>query len=114
MSDEPPQHLHLLSSFDIGWDGLNLLYELEPVDETPETYFGQHFIVIALDNCRASYLLNGSWQHVDYSKGDIAIFPATQPFPRTQIDREVPLVELFLEPATVARADTRICGCRSN
>lgn len=104
MSDEPPQHLHLLSSFDIGWDGLSLLYEIEPVDETPETYFGQHFIVIALDNFRASYLLNGSWQHIDYTKGDIAIFPSTQPFPRTQIDREVPLVELFLEPVTVARA----------
>lgn len=104
VSDEPPQHLHLLSSFEAGWNGLNLLYEIEPVDETPESYFGQHFIVIPLDNFRASYLLNGTWQHVDYSKGDIAIFPSTQPFPRTQIDREVPLVELFLEPATVARA----------
>lgn len=103
MSDEPPQHLHLLSSFEARWDGLNLLYEIEPVDETPETYFGQHFIVIALDNFRASYMHSGNWQHVDYSKGDIAIFPATQPFPRTQIDRPVPLVELFLERATVAR-----------
>jgi AraC family transcriptional regulator len=104
MSNEPPQHLHLLSSFEMGWDGLNLIYELEPVDETPETYFGQHFIVIALDDFRASYMHNGSWQHLDYTKGDIAIFPTTQPFPRTQIDREVPLVELFLEPATLARA----------
>lgn len=103
MSDEPPQHLHLLSSFEARWDGLNLLYEIEPVDETPETYFGQHFIVIALDNFRASYMHSDSWQHVDYSKGDIAIFPSTQPFPRTQIDRPVPLVELFLESATVAR-----------
>ncbi len=101
-NNEPPQHLHLLSSFEVGWNGLNLIYELEPVDETPETYFGQHFIVIALDNFRASYMQNGSWQHIDYTKGDIAIFPATQPFPRTQIDRVVPLVELFLEPAKVA------------
>lgn len=97
-----PLHLHLLSSFEAGWDGLNLLYEIEPVDETPETYFGVHFIVIALDNFRASYMHNGSWQHIDYTKGDIAIFPATQPFPKTQIDRQVPLVELFLEPAKVA------------
>lgn len=107
-NNEPPQHLHLLSSFEAGWDGLNLIYELEPVDETPETYFGQHFIVIALDDFRASYMLNGSWQHVDYAKGDIAIFPTTQPFPKTQIDRVVPLVELFLEPAKLARA---VCNC---
>lgn len=102
MSHEPPHHLHLLSSFEALWNGLNLIYELEPVDETPETYFGQHFIVIALDDFRASYMLNGRWQHVDYTKGDIAIFPTTQPFPKTQIDRVVPLVELFLEPATLA------------
>lgn len=105
-NNEPPLHLHLLSSFEAGWDGLNLLYEIEPVDETPESYFGVHFIVIALDNFRASYMHNGSWQHIDYIKGDIAIFPATQPFPKTQIDRQVPLVELFLEPATLAS-----CAC---
>lgn len=106
MSHEPPHHLHLLSSFEALWNGLNLIYELEPVDETPETYFGQHFIVIALDDFRASYMLNGRWQHVDYTKGDIAIFPTTQPFPKTQIDRQVPLVELFLEPAILAS-----CAC---
>jgi hypothetical protein len=64
---------------------------------------GRHFIVIALDNFRASYMLNQSWQQVDYESGDIAIIPASQAFPRTQIDREVPLVELFLEPAILNR-----------
>ncbi|NEU74263.1 helix-turn-helix transcriptional regulator [Hassallia byssoidea VB512170] len=102
-NNEPPEHLHLLSSFEAGWEGLNLLYEIEPADEMPEIYMGQHFIVIALDNFRASYMLNESWQQVDYAKGDIAIIPASQPFPRTQIDREVPLVELFLEPAIFNR-----------
>ena len=102
-SSEPPVHLHLLSSFDAGWNGLNLLYELEPADEVAETKLGQHFIVIALDDFCASYLLDGRWKHVDYAKGEIAIIPATQPFPRTQIDREVPLLELFLEPTTLAR-----------
>ncbi|MBW4568580.1 MAG: AraC family transcriptional regulator [Tolypothrix carrinoi HA7290-LM1] len=102
-NNEPPEHLHLLSSFEAGWEGLNLLYEIEPCDETPEMYMGRHFIVIALDNFRASYMLNESWLQVDYAKGDIAIIPASQPFPRTQIDREVPLVELFLEPAIFNR-----------
>ena len=77
-NNEPPEHLHLLSSFDLGWDGLNLLYEIEPCDETPEINFGQHFIVIALDNFCASYMLNGSWQKVDYAQGEIAIIPATE------------------------------------
>jgi len=103
-SSEPPVHLHLLSSFEAQWDGLNLIYELEPADEMPETYLGQHFILIALDDFRATYLLDGRWQHVDYAKGEIAIIPATQSLPKTQVDREVPLLELFLEPATLARA----------
>jgi AraC family transcriptional regulator len=83
---------------------LNLIYELEPADEMPETYLRQHFILIALDDFRATYLLDGRWKHVDYAKGEIAIIPATQSLPRTQVDREVPLLELFLEPATLARA----------
>lgn len=102
-NDEPPQHLHLLSSFEAGWNGLNLIYELEPADEMPEAYLSQHFIVIAGDDFRASYLLDGRWKHVDYAKDDIAIIPATQRFPRTQVDREVPLIELFVEPATLTR-----------
>jgi AraC family transcriptional regulator len=102
-NNEPPQHLHLLSSFEAGWDSLNLLYELEPADETPETDLGRHFIVIALGDFRANYLLDGYWRQINYAAGDIAIIPATQPFPRTQIDREVPLLELFLEPASLVR-----------
>jgi AraC family transcriptional regulator len=102
--NEPPQHLHLLSSFEAGWDGLNLIYELEPADEIPETQLGQHLIIIALDDVRASFMLNGSWQHVNCTKGDISIFPTSQLFPRTQVDREFTLIDLFLEPATLARA----------
>jgi len=79
---------------------LNLIYELEPADEMPETHLCQHFILIALDDFRATYLLDGRWQKVDYAKGEIAIIPATQSIPRTQVDREVPLLELFLEPTT--------------
>lgn len=102
-SSEPPVHLHLLSSFESGWDSLNLIYELEPADEMPETHLRQHFILIALDDFRATYLLDGRWQQVDYAKGEIAIIPATQSLPKTQVDREVPLLELFLEPTTLTR-----------
>ena len=103
-SNEPPQHLHLLSSFELGWNDLNLLYEIEPADETPETYLGKHFIVIAQGSFCASYRINGNWKHVSYAPGELALIPATQLFPRIQIDRQVPLIELFLDPATLARA----------
>ena len=83
---------------------MNLLYEIEPADEVAETDLGQHFIAIALDDFRASYWLNGHWKHVNYAKGEIAILPGTQPFPKTQIDREVPLLELFLEPTILTHA----------
>jgi AraC family transcriptional regulator len=102
-NNEPQEHLHLISSFEAGWDGLNLIYELEPADEMPETHLNQHFILIALDDFCASYMIDGSWKHIDYAQGDIAIIPATQFIPRTHIDREVPLVELFLDPAMLIR-----------
>lgn len=102
--DEPPVHLHLLESFDAGWDGLNLIYEIEPRNEMPEINFAQHFIIIACGNFRANYMLNGRWHEVDYTKGDIAIIPASHGFPKTQIDREVPLLELFLKPTLITRS----------
>lgn len=101
--NESPVHLHLLESFDVGWDGLQLIHEIEPADETPQTYLGQHFIVIALGDFRASYMLDGTWHHIDYTQGDIAIFPGHEAFPKTQVDREVELVELFLDPVILAR-----------
>ena len=69
----------------------------------PEIDFGQHFIIIARGDFRASYMLNGSWHEVDYTKGDIAIIPASHGFPKTQIDREVALVELFVDPKLITR-----------
>ena len=102
--DEPPVHLHLLESFDAGWDGLNLIYEIEPRNETPEINLAQHFIIIACGNFRANYMLNGRWHEVNNIKGDIAIIPASHGFPKTQIDREVPLLELFIEPTLITRS----------
>lgn len=107
--NESHLHLHLLTSFDAGWEGLNLIYELEEAaNEMPETFFGQHFIVIALGNFRARYLLDGRWQYSDYTQGDIVIFPGTQNFPRTQVDRDVPLIELLLDPASLVRTASEI------
>jgi AraC family transcriptional regulator len=102
-NDTPPEHLHLLSSFDLGWDSLNLIYELEPADEMPETDIGMHFICIALDNFCAGYMMDGRWQHRKYTKGDVIIIPSTLAFPKTQIDREVPLIELFLHSEILTR-----------
>ncbi|RUT09088.1 hypothetical protein DSM106972_011410 [Dulcicalothrix desertica PCC 7102] len=93
---EPPEHLHLLDSFELGWDNLNLIYEIEPADCTPEIELGMDFICIALDNFCASFMMDARWRRCEYAKGDIIIIPSTQVFPRTQLDRETPLLELFL------------------
>ncbi|MEC4818693.1 MAG: hypothetical protein SAK29_36280 [Scytonema sp. PMC 1069.18] len=114
MSEEQPQtvdlrgeyvqHIHLLESFEAGWESLHLIYEQEPAGEVPETWFNQNMLVICLENFRANYLLDGHWQHVDYANGDLAILPAHKPFPKTQIDRSVRLLELFLKPETLIGA----------
>jgi AraC family transcriptional regulator len=99
MSDLPPEeHLHLVNSFAYGWRKLNLIFEQEPRGEMPEAPMPGHTIVIAQGNFRGSFCIEGRWHHLDYTKGDIAIVPASELFPRTFIDREVPLIELFLDP----------------
>jgi AraC family transcriptional regulator len=94
----PEEHLHLINSFAYGWRKLNLIYELEPRGEMPEVPMPGHMIVIAQGDFRGSLCIEGTWQHQDYTKGDIAILPASELFPRTFIDREVPLIEIFLAP----------------
>lgn len=98
LQGEPVQHLHFLDSFPVGWRGLNLIYEREPRGEVPETQLEQHMLAICLSNFGANYWLNGRWRHEDYTHGDVIIFPAHKPFPRVQIEQEVELIELFLEP----------------
>jgi AraC family transcriptional regulator len=98
MSEIPPEeHLHLVDSFAYGWRKLNLIFEQEPRGEMPEAPMPGHTIVIAQGNFRGSFCIEGSWRHIDYAQGDIAIVPASELFPRTLIDREVPLIELFLD-----------------
>jgi AraC family transcriptional regulator len=99
MSEIPPEeHLHLIDSFAYGWRKLNVVFELEPRGEMPEFVVPGHMIVIAQGNFRGSFCQDGIWHEIDYRPGDIAIVPATELFPRTLIDRDVPLIELFLDP----------------
>lgn len=79
--NEPPEHLHLLSSFELGWQSLNLIYEIEPADEMAEMHLHKHFILIPDNNFTASFMIDGRWKHIQYTKGDIAIIPATQAIP---------------------------------
>jgi AraC family transcriptional regulator len=66
-----------------------------------EAEMDSHFVTIALGNFCGSYKVGGRWQSVDYAKGDIIILPQQELFPHVAIDREVPLIELFLDPRLV-------------
>jgi AraC family transcriptional regulator len=100
MSDFQP--LILSNSFEYGWQGVNLILEREVRGEIPgaEMDFHQkfHFITIALESVRASYKTLDGWQHINYQPGDVVILPQAELFPQVVIDRDVPLIELFLNP----------------
>jgi AraC family transcriptional regulator len=90
------------NSFECGWQGVNLILEREVQGEIPgaEMDFHQkfHFITIALEPVRASYKNLDGWQHINYEPGDVVILPQAELFPQVTIDRDVPLLELFLNP----------------
>jgi AraC family transcriptional regulator len=102
MSDREPEHLHLVSSFGYGWRGVNLILEREPRGEMVEAEMNAHFIAIVCGDFRGSYKVGGVWQSVDYTQGDIIVLPQQELFPHVTIDREVPLLELFLDPRSSA------------
>ncbi|MGL4884219.1 MAG: helix-turn-helix transcriptional regulator [Waterburya sp.] len=60
-------------------------------------------MVICLGDFQASFQINKQWHHEQYNQGDIAIIAAGI-FPRVRIDREVPLLELFLSPDVLVNA----------
>jgi AraC family transcriptional regulator len=64
----------------------------------PEAPLSGHMIVIAQGDFRSSIYHEGIWHQIDYCAGDIAILPGSELFPRTWIDQQVPLIELFLDP----------------
>jgi AraC family transcriptional regulator len=102
MSELESQPLILANSFEYGWQGMNLILEREVRGEIPgaEMDFHQHFhlITIALDNVRASHKTAHGWQHIDYQAGDVTILPIAETFPQIILDRDVHLLELFLNP----------------
>jgi AraC family transcriptional regulator len=106
MSDNPPpeQHLHLVDSFAYGWHKLNLVCEREPRGEMPAGSLPGHMLVIVRGDFCSSIYHDGIWHPINYRAGDIAIVPSSELFPRTWIDREVMLLELFLEPRVLDAA----------
>lgn len=95
------QHVPLLASE--GWDGLTLVYEREPAGEMPETQLDRHALIISMGNCRANYWLDGRWQRAEYTAGDLVWMPAAEVFPKVQIDRAVPLLQLAIDPQIIDR-----------
>ena len=96
LKGEYREHIHLLDSDKAGWNKLSLMYEVEPAGEMPEAIADSHIVVISLENFIASFQFDRQWHHEQYTKGDIAIVPAGELFPRVRVDREVPLLDLFL------------------
>ena len=90
------EHEHLLDSNQAGWDGLGLIYELEPAGEMPEAVTLAHTLVICLGEFKASFQIEGKWHDEYYTKGDIALFSAGEIFPKVRTDRKVSLIDLFL------------------
>jgi AraC family transcriptional regulator len=98
------EHIHLLSTFEWGWNGLNLVYEIEPAGEMPESKLDRHALIISQGDFQANYAIDGKWRKEEYSKGDVVLLPADGIFPKVQVDRDVPLIQLYLEPTMFDRA----------
>ena len=106
LSNSYSQHLdnHILDSREAGWNKLDLVYELEPAGEMPETLAPHHILIVSQGDFIASFYLDGQWHCEQYAKGDLAFLPAGSYFPRVKIDREVPLIDLFLTPDVLMNA----------
>ena len=92
------EHSHVLASDRAGWDKLQLMYELEPAGEMPEAVTPTHALIVCLGDFEGSFKIEGQWHREQYSSGDIAIVAAGELFPRVRVDRQVPLLDLFLSP----------------
>jgi AraC family transcriptional regulator len=101
LNGEYIQHVPLLASE--GWDGLTFVYEREPAGEMPAAQLDRHALIVSLGNCRANYWLDGRWQSAEYTAGDLVWMPAAELFPKVQIDRAVPLLQLAIDPQIIDR-----------
>ncbi|NJK55148.1 MAG: helix-turn-helix transcriptional regulator [Pleurocapsa sp. SU_5_0] len=77
----------------------------------PETIALAHVLVVAQGEFQASFQIEGQWHQEEYLQGDVALIPAGSVFPRVAVDRDVPLIDLFLPPDVLIDAmgdDTQI------
>ena len=98
------EHNHLMISDRAGWDRLQLMYELEPAGEMPEMGTSAHTLIVCLGDFQAQFNIDGQWHQEQYTQGDIAIVATGELFPRVKVDREVPLIDLFLSPDVLLNA----------
>ncbi len=104
------EHEHFLESDRVGWNKLGLIYELEPAGEMPETVAPNHILVVCEEAFKASFQINGQWHYEQYTKGDVALFAAGEAIPRVKIDRDVPLIDLFLPSDVLLSATGEIAA----
>jgi AraC family transcriptional regulator len=97
-------HNHLLSSQEAGWNNLGLIYELEPAGEMPGAIALAHVLIVPLGEFQASFHIEGQWHQEEYRQGDVALIPAGSFFPTVKVDRDVPLIDLFLPPHVLLKA----------
>ena len=103
LNGEYIEHNHLLTSDRAGWKNIDLIYELEPAGEMPESIGSSHAVILCMADFQGSFYLEGQWHQREYRQGDLALIAAGEVFPRFKVDREVPLVELFLAPDSLLR-----------
>jgi AraC family transcriptional regulator len=94
-------HNHLLSSEEAGWNKLELVYEIEPAGEMPGAIALAHVLIVSQGEFQAKFHIEGQWHQEEYRPGDIALVPAGSFFPTVKVDRDVPLIDLFLPPDTL-------------
>ncbi len=95
---QPP----LVSSQELGWEGICVQYHRQPVWETPHACGPHHSIVVHHSKFHIERLLDGRRQQERIFKGDIAIIPANTPNYQCW-DREGEFSLLFLEPTHIAK-----------
>ncbi|MEL6494322.1 MAG: AraC family transcriptional regulator [Cyanobacteria bacterium J06623_7] len=104
LNGEYIEHTHLLTSDRAGWKDLSLIYELEPAGVMPESVTPSHAVILCLGDFQGSFYLDGQWHYEQYTQGDVALVGAGEILPRFRTDREVPLIELFLQPDTLLQS----------
>ena len=90
----------LLSSNDLGWDGIHLAYYLLPPHSIPENFSKQHLILIHSQlhlKMNVEQRFDGRFEKTQIQDGDIIIIPAHTPH-QASWDREHSYIGLSLAP----------------